>query len=449
MKRKGLLVFLLSAVLVLALVIACAPKEAAPPAAPPAEYPEEIVIGCLHPLTGPISSAGVSCRRGFDVAVEEINAAGGIKNLGGAKLRVINADTENKPDVTGSETERLINDEDALLVVSTFFTCMSASTVAEKHHVTCFAPFTTTTDLTTRGYKYVFRGYSTVGKEAREVLDTAKATFEGAGVEPKTCGLLYCTEACALSSINYIKEHIADYGVEIVVEEFYNTGETTSYVPQLIKLEAANPDFIIEWGWFPDQLVYFKEMMERKTHFKYGIWSFGAGLESAAWYPLMPPESYEYLFIHEDCDFQVWNRPWYDEKNAKYHEELPEQDWDCFASYYYSDAYMIKYALERTEYSPDLQEFRDNFRDAFAAIDITSETCKEMELTAADGTKYCPAFVNGWSRVKFDEKTGDNFYSHGQISQVVNGVRHPIWPDEWVEPGFKPVLPIPSWEERE
>ena len=457
MKRKGSIVLFLSVVLALALVASCSSGEEAatstpaPTASGPAqttEYPDEVVIGCLHPLSGPMASAGASIKTAFEIAVDEINAAGGIKNLGGARIKVVNADTENKPDVTTSEAERLVNNENVVALVSTFFTCMSASNVAEKNHVTCFAPYTTTTDLTTRGYHYTFRGYSTVGKEAHEVMDTAMATFANAGVEPKTCALLYCTEACALSSINYIKENIADLGVEIVAEEFYNVGEATSYVPQLIKLEAAEPDFLIEWGWYPDQLIYFKEMMERETYFPYGIWSFGAGLESGNWYAQMPPESYEYIFIHEDCDFKCWERPWYEEKLAKLQEELPGIPWDCFCSYYYSDAWMIKYALERTEYSPDISVFRENFRDAFAAIDITAATCKEMEQIAPDGTKYCPAFVNGWSQVKFDGTTGDNYYSHGQISQIVNGDRHPVWPAEWVEPGFAPVMPIPTWEER-
>ena len=54
---------------------------------------KEVKIGAIHPLTGFLARAGGQLKEGLDLAVEEINAAGGIKSLGGAKLVVLHSDS--------------------------------------------------------------------------------------------------------------------------------------------------------------------------------------------------------------------------------------------------------------------------------------------------------------------------------------------------------------------
>jgi branched-chain amino acid transport system substrate-binding protein len=71
---------------------------------------EEVVrIGNIIPLSGPSASVGQQGRNAREMAVEEINAAGGIKSLGGAKLEMLYADSESKPEKGVSEAERMIN----------------------------------------------------------------------------------------------------------------------------------------------------------------------------------------------------------------------------------------------------------------------------------------------------------------------------------------------------
>lgn len=69
---------------------------------------KEVLIGNLHPLTGPLAPIGLQNSWGIKMAGEEINASGGIKSLGGAKFTIIDADTEGKPEVGMSECEKLI-----------------------------------------------------------------------------------------------------------------------------------------------------------------------------------------------------------------------------------------------------------------------------------------------------------------------------------------------------
>ena len=77
-----------------------------------------VKIGCVHPITGPLAEPGQACRLGAQMAVDAINAAGGIKSLGGAKLELILGDTQTKPDVGRTEAERVINQGAQMLMGS-------------------------------------------------------------------------------------------------------------------------------------------------------------------------------------------------------------------------------------------------------------------------------------------------------------------------------------------
>src|SRR5574341_2028956 len=68
---------------------------------------------------GVAAGVGQSMRRGAQRAVDNVNAAGGIKSMGGAKIALVLADTQTKPDVAVSETQRVIN-EGAVAITGPF-----------------------------------------------------------------------------------------------------------------------------------------------------------------------------------------------------------------------------------------------------------------------------------------------------------------------------------------
>ena len=80
---------------------------------------KEIKIGVVEPLSGPVAPIGRLDAAGCNLAVEEINAAGGIKSLDGAQLRIITGDTEGKNEVGMSATERVIQ-QGAVALIGSF-----------------------------------------------------------------------------------------------------------------------------------------------------------------------------------------------------------------------------------------------------------------------------------------------------------------------------------------
>jgi branched-chain amino acid transport system substrate-binding protein len=151
------------------------------------------------------------------------------------------------------------------------------------------------------------------------------------------------------------------------------------------------------------------------------------------------------MFVQEDWDIMASKRPWYPVLNDKTKAKLG-YDANAYVAAGYGTIYVIKDALERAKYDGDLAKYRTIIRDALAATDISTDKCQRIERKAG-GQTYCPALIRGITRVKFDEQ-GQNTFSHGLISQNLNGRRTILAPMEFREPGAKPAWPVPRWPDR-
>ena len=69
--------------------------------------PAAVKIGLVHPVSGGLAYSGGQGRLGCQMAIDEINAAGGIKSMGGAKLEAALGDSQSRPEVGVAEVERL------------------------------------------------------------------------------------------------------------------------------------------------------------------------------------------------------------------------------------------------------------------------------------------------------------------------------------------------------
>ncbi|WP_020203495.1 ABC transporter substrate-binding protein, partial [Cupriavidus sp. WS] len=120
---------------------------------------KEIPIGFVLPLSGGAATIGNQTKQGAEIAAEQINQAGGIRSLGGAKLKLIFADSQSKPDVGVAETERLIQRENVPLIVGAYNSAVTfpATEVAERYKVPWVVTGAVKDEITERGFKYVFR----------------------------------------------------------------------------------------------------------------------------------------------------------------------------------------------------------------------------------------------------------------------------------------------------
>ena len=162
-------------------------------------------IGVVHPVTGPLAEPGQACRLGAQMAADAINAAGGIKALGGAKLELLLGDTQTKPDVGRSEAERVVN-QGAQMLMGSFDSGSTAAMVpvAQQRRIPFLVDIAAADPITANVAKavkegqqkvqYVYRNFPTGSSFGRKAVEYFSEIFKEAHVSPKRIVLMYCND---------------------------------------------------------------------------------------------------------------------------------------------------------------------------------------------------------------------------------------------------------------
>jgi len=199
---------------------------------------DPIVIGSVLDLSGPVATLGQYAKRGVDIAVAEVNKAGGVK---GRPIELVSLNSESKPDLAASLGLRLSSRNDVLALIGGSFgaTQLSLSSIAEKQQI----PMVTPTGIVTteqRTMKYAFFTLVDFYDAAQLMLDYAKRK------NYKRLGLLRLEREYGELGSKYLHQFAAKYGVTIVAEERGADGDR-DFTAQLTKIRDAKPDFLIVW----------------------------------------------------------------------------------------------------------------------------------------------------------------------------------------------------------
>jgi branched-chain amino acid transport system substrate-binding protein len=155
---------------VLTALVACSATLVAPVWA----QPKPIRIGFLNLLSGAAAELGAGMAPGVKLAVDEINAAGGVN---GRKIEMVVRDEQLKPDVAVAAARELINAEkvDVLMGPLGSNTALAVSEVAKEAKILNFSPSASADDITgAKGHKYIFQLSSTSESDARRFVPIIK-----------------------------------------------------------------------------------------------------------------------------------------------------------------------------------------------------------------------------------------------------------------------------------
>ncbi|MGH7325476.1 MAG: ABC transporter substrate-binding protein [Candidatus Rokuibacteriota bacterium] len=188
-----------------------------------------IKIGAVHPVTGPLAEVGQLCRLGGQIAVDAINAAGGIKSMGGARLELLTGDSESKPEVARTVAERLINDG-ATMLTGAFHSghIMAMVPVAQQRQVPFIVDIGAADVITAnvaRSVKegkqktqYVYRVFPTTATFGAKAVQYMTEIFKETKTAPKRVVVMFTNDAFGKpqseSFVNAVKA--ASPGFEIV-----------------------------------------------------------------------------------------------------------------------------------------------------------------------------------------------------------------------------------------
>jgi branched-chain amino acid transport system substrate-binding protein len=235
---------------------------------------ETITIGSIHPLTGPLAGAGKLMDDAVKLAVDDINAGGGIKSLGGAKLRVDSADSQGKPEVGQSEAQRLAT-SGAVALVGTYQSnvTQNVATVAERSKVPLVIDVAVDDAILQQGYKYTFRIQPNATGMGTAGADGLAGLSQQAGAPVKTASYIHIEGAFGDSVFKAFQQQAQAKGITVVKEVTYSGANFNDATTQVSEAAAANPDAIVVTGYYPDSLLIAKSIAALKPNIKavYGI----------------------------------------------------------------------------------------------------------------------------------------------------------------------------------
>ena len=135
---------------------------------------KNVKIAVIVPLSGPWARQGTLVKYGAETAVNEINAAGGIKALGGAKLELVAIDAGDSAEKAKNAAQRLVAQEPDVVGgmgawLSTF--TLAVTEVTERAQIP-WLTLSYSDTITDRGFKYVFQSSPTAGLQSTEAVPT-------------------------------------------------------------------------------------------------------------------------------------------------------------------------------------------------------------------------------------------------------------------------------------
>lgn len=205
----------------------------------------EIVIGEFGSLTGGTATFGQSTRKGIDMALEEVNQAGGVL---GKKIRVIVEDNQGKPEEAQTVVTKLINKDRVVAVLGEVASSRSlaAAPLCQQAGIPMITPASTNPKVTQVG-PFIFRTCF-IDPFQGEVM--AKFAFSSLKLA-KVAILRDVKNDYSIGLANFFAESFQKMGGSIVADISYSEGDT-DFGAQLTALKAKNPDAVFLPGYYTE-----------------------------------------------------------------------------------------------------------------------------------------------------------------------------------------------------
>jgi len=382
-----------------------------------------VKVGNIEPLSGPSASVGQQGKCARDLAVEEINAAGGIKSLGGAKIEMIYADSESKPDKGVAEAERLINTEKVNVLTGCWNSAVTYPTtaVAERYGIPFIVPVSVADKITEQGFKTVFRIAAKDSWWTRDQFAFLKDMAKETNTKIETLAFVYENGDWGKGFAENWKKLAQKDGYKVVLDEPYPS-TATDLSPVVQKIKRANPDVLLLVSNAADAILLTNTLAEYKVKPKAIVGSGGGHADPSFLKAAGKNAQYVFDIVEWETDVGKPGVPAFNQKfNAKCGYNPAGESVDAYVA-----MYVLADALERAG-SLDPKAIRD----ALAATKLSSG----------------PAMVASYDSIEFDQ-TGQNKNAAlciVQINDMGKGLeRLTVWPKGARHAGYTPVFPAPQ-----
>lgn len=375
--------------------------------------PPEVVIGHIHPLSGFLGYLGNQLKNGCELAVEEINAAGGIKSLGGAKIKLLTADSEGKPDLSIPAVEKM--DREGVVAVTGCLqssVTLVATQVAEKQRVPFVVSVAVADKVTDRGFKYTFRIQPSAAQMGAQTVRYISEIAKKAGVPIKTIAYLHDNTAFGTSLSEHVVNNAPSHNMEVIARVPYSP-RAADVSTEVGKIKAARSDLVMSTGYFADQVRAFRTMKGHRVNPKAFV-GCGNGAFSDQNFIKELGDMTEYVM---DGNYQANPVSPLANKMYAHYNKLHGTKIPPSAIFAYEAIYVIADAVERAK-STD----REVVREALTKTNMADHVLPQGPIVFGSN--------------------GQNENAQAAITQVLKGKINVVWPAEYGQSDF--VFPAPS-----
>ena len=266
-----------------------------------------VKLGVLHPVSGALSYSGQQGRLGATLAIEEINAAGGIKVLGGAKIDPVLGDAQSTPEGGNAEVEKM-NAAGVAAIVGGYASsiCLAASQTAARYDLPYLVDVGVADNIMTRGLKNTFRFGPGFGVIAKTAIDNLLTINDQAGKPAKTVMIVNEDSLFGSGLAKLLNAQLPDRGFRIL-ETIPHPTPTRDFNNVVLKIKAQNPDLIIPANYYNEYVLLARTLQQQRVRPK-GIYSVLGGAASSYKFVKEFPEAAQYIM---DCNH------WFDPRNPK------------------------------------------------------------------------------------------------------------------------------------
>ena len=218
---------------------------------------ETIKVGLITPLTGPIATFGQSVEKGVRMAVDEINAKGGVL---GMKIELLVEDNQAKAEESANIARKFIEQDKVVAILGPVISSntLAAAPIAQQSKVPLLSPTATNPKVTQVG-NYIFRACFVDDFQGIVMARFAKT---GLGKRVSTAAILYeKTSDYSIGLAKYFKETFVKLGGKIVAEESFSSGDQ-DFSAQLTKIKGKNPDVLYVPSYYDTAGLIIKQARE-------------------------------------------------------------------------------------------------------------------------------------------------------------------------------------------
>ena len=263
-------------------------------------------VGLVNPMTGFLAYSGAQCRLGALMAIEEINAAGGIKSMGGAKLEPLLGDNQAKPEVGVSVVEKM-NEEGVAAYIGCFSSAVAlpATQAAAKYNTPFIIDVGASDNIVNRGLKNVFRmmpGFTTTVNTAMIGLDEIN---KAAGSPAKSAVLVHEESEFGTGTAKLLASKLPGIGIE-VKEVMKHANPTRDFSNVALRIRSLRPDLVIMSNYVNEYMLLARTLRQQKVDVAAMFSVLGGG--------------FNYKFVKElpeVADYMMDTNMWFDPTNPK------------------------------------------------------------------------------------------------------------------------------------